>query len=118
MCTVSNIGTEWNRTSPWTQPNTIITLFSDGPTRAEFDELKREILALKELLIAAKKFDAATNQPEMTCRDCGRTFGGRNVSKNARCSRCRSLRRGKIEPKPLTLKRLADRFRPRPKQNA
>lgn len=36
-----------------------------GPTRAEFDALKKELEALKELLLAAKRYDEATGQ-----RDC------------------------------------------------
>lgn len=35
-----------------------------GPTKAEFDELKKEVQELKKLLAAAKRFDAATGQKD------------------------------------------------------
>lgn len=33
-------------------------------TRAEFDALKAELESLKQLLVAAKKYDAETGQPD------------------------------------------------------
>ncbi len=35
-----------------------------GIEKAELDALRKEVLELKELLMAAKKFDAATGQPD------------------------------------------------------
>ena len=38
--------------------------FDNGVTRIEFDELKRTVLEMKDLLIKAKEIDAKTNQPD------------------------------------------------------
>lgn len=35
-----------------------------GPSQAEFDALRREVADLKELLLKAKAYDAATGQPD------------------------------------------------------
>ena len=45
---------------PW-YPNP--SVYIQGVTREEFDALQKEVLALKELLEAANKFDKATGQP-------------------------------------------------------
>lgn len=66
MCVVSNIGDSWQRdfdrrwpswptTAPFTLPQV---------SREEFESLKKELQELKELLLAAKKYDAATGQPD------------------------------------------------------
>lgn len=66
MCVVSNVGDYFGRTMPERYPwyedwrNGVVT---DVP-RAEFDALKKEVEALRELLLAAKKFDEKTNQKD------------------------------------------------------
>ena len=68
MCTVSYIGDDFNKRigerfpnyTHWIQP-----VINHGPSREEFEALKREMQELKELLKAAKKYDDATGQ-----RDC------------------------------------------------
>jgi hypothetical protein len=62
------ITTDWNQRSQdhwWGQvyPN------GAAPTRAEFDELKREIQELKKLLKAAKMYDTVTGQPDCELED-------------------------------------------------
>lgn len=69
MCAYSAIVDNWRENVPDRYPNTfppqaplswpVIAEVS----RAEFDALKREVEELKTLLEAAKKFDAATGQP-------------------------------------------------------
>ena len=76
MCTVSNLGDNFGdkyKHSDWypyvpenpTPTNWVFT----GITRKEFDELKHEVTELKKLLIAAKKFDEATGQPDCEMAD-------------------------------------------------
>lgn len=50
----------------WTTPGTYGTPLSVKPeiTRAEFDELKRDIEEMKAPLIRAKKYDADNNEPD------------------------------------------------------
>lgn len=68
MCTYSVIADGWRDQLPYRypqtfpQPSTIVTV--PEISRTEFDALKREVKELKELLKAAKKFDAATGQPD------------------------------------------------------
>lgn len=75
MCMVSNIGDQWgDKWKPPFQPppnpyQPPFTITVTEVTRLEFDALKREVLALKELLIAAKKFDQATGQPDCEMGD-------------------------------------------------
>lgn len=68
MCTVSMLGDEWSRRVPpqypWAVPG---YQFQTGPTRAEFEALKAEVVELKKLLLAAKEYDAKTGQPD--CED-------------------------------------------------
>ena len=68
MCTISMIGDGWREQFPQRWPNYNVV---DGTlvTRAEFDALKKEILELKNLLLAAKKFDEATGQPHCETDD-------------------------------------------------
>jgi hypothetical protein len=81
MCTVSNVGDYWNKQwpdrHPWVDPyiqpgvnptNPFLPNIN-GPTREEFEALKKDIEALKELLKAAKKFDEETNQPHCEHED-------------------------------------------------
>lgn len=72
MCIMSSIGDEWGRTYPdrWPNvpvpPSTTTTVYTVTPevSKEEFDALKREVEALKELLKAAKIYDEATGQPD------------------------------------------------------
>lgn len=73
MCIVSNIGSRWGGTFPgrypWIQPYvqpspTPIPVTIPGVSQEEFDRLKREVVELKKLLVAAKDFDTATGQPD------------------------------------------------------
>ena len=76
MCTVSMVGDDWSRripqAYPWVQPaiNPTSTVYA-GQTvqfayvsQYEFDKLKSEVESLKQLLIAAKKYDDETGQPD------------------------------------------------------
>ena len=67
MCVVSNVGDYFGRTMPERYPfvETSGTItFVGQVSRAEFDALKKEVEALRELLLAAKKFDEKTNQKD------------------------------------------------------
>lgn len=76
MCVVSAITDDYMRKFPLKWPNVVEPARSEplpmpvyqpyptGPSRAEFDALKKEVEALKELLKAAKKFDEETNQKD------------------------------------------------------
>lgn len=67
MCMVSNIGDVYGKKwqEPWRPPaNPYIQINQPEVTRLEFDLLRKEVLALKELLKAAKKFDETTGQPD------------------------------------------------------
>lgn len=69
MCTVSMVGDYWrDRTLPEKYPNwpSIIEI---GPTRAEFEELRRMVEELKRLLIAANKYDEAMGEPHCEHED-------------------------------------------------
>lgn len=85
MCTVSNIGDTWKeqfpKQYPW-YPSPYLPGIAPGqlappggyppakiidinpPTREEFDRLKKDVEALKELLKAAKIYDEKTNQKD------------------------------------------------------
>lgn len=85
MCTVSMIAHDWHDRHPnyypmvprqpgWfpdtSQPQTmpdLSKLFVQPVTREEFEALKKELAAVKELLLAAKKYDEATGQKD--CED-------------------------------------------------
>lgn len=87
MCTVSMIAQDWHQRHPYWVPNPILPnevrpdpfdfkpqnppdlsqLFVQPITRAEFDELKKELAAIKDLLKAAKKYDEDTGQKD--CED-------------------------------------------------
>jgi hypothetical protein len=79
MCMVSSIGDNWANGFPGRWPGvvpnpqpSITDPFTTWPnytvsqyaTKAELQELRNEIQELKELLLAAKKFDETTNQPD------------------------------------------------------
>lgn len=66
MCVVSAVGDNWNQRLPEKFPwvnksNPSVALFP--VSRQEFEALQKEVKALRELLLAAKKFDEETNQP-------------------------------------------------------
>jgi hypothetical protein len=79
MCVVSNIGDnfrdDWQKRYPiypplpWQQPYTPVQTGTSYPpftppqvTKEEFEDLKKEIEALKGLLVAAKKYDEVSGQ--------------------------------------------------------
>lgn len=79
MCTVSMIGDDWSRrlpdSFPWVQPQTwqkpvpfpneyVPGIQLNPPTREEFDRLRKEVEALKDLLKAAKIYDEKTDQKD------------------------------------------------------
>ena len=61
MCSYSVIADDFMRQHRWVEP-----AFSQpaGPTREEFERLRNDVEALKELLKAAKKYDAAVGHAE------------------------------------------------------
>lgn len=80
MCTVSMIGDDWARripgSYPWAVPGGIPMTPGMAPSRliqpvgrVEFETLKREVQQLRELLLAAKKYDEATGQPDCEVED-------------------------------------------------
>lgn len=67
MCTVSMISDHYRETviprvAPWVQTSPHI--FNTNVTRAEFEELKKTVLEMKELLLKAKEYDERTGQAE------------------------------------------------------
>ena len=70
MCVVSMIGDGWSKTVPevypWVNPPTVTkeVIIQSGVSQEEFDKLKREVEELKLLLLAAKRFDEKTGQPD------------------------------------------------------
>ncbi len=70
MCTVSMVMDDWNdrwrRSHPPLDPffPDPVIFTTNGPTREEFDALKAELESLKKLLLAAKKYDEETGQPD------------------------------------------------------
>lgn len=77
MCTLSMIAQDWHDRHPRWVPvpytNDPVpaldwdTLFPQPVSRKEFEELKKELAALKGLLEAAKKYDTETGQKD--CED-------------------------------------------------
>lgn len=73
MCAVSYVGDMY--TKKWTPrididyQDWINDLNSTGPSRSEFEALKREVLEMKELLKLAKFYDDHTNQPDCEMED-------------------------------------------------
>lgn len=71
MCASSMVGDHYRdmwQTQPWYPAVTSLpqTVVFNGPpiSRAEFDELKRQVAEMKELLTRAKKYDEETGQRE------------------------------------------------------
>ncbi|MGZ4849829.1 MAG: hypothetical protein ACXV2C_00425 [Candidatus Bathyarchaeia archaeon] len=79
MCVVSAVGQYWSDTFPQRNPGIQIpTGAAGGPvftpwqtyvTQEQFNALKKDVEELKTLLIAAKKFDEATGQPDCEFED-------------------------------------------------
>jgi hypothetical protein len=83
MCVVSAVGQYWANSLPHLYPN---IPFTGGPvpgigitggaqqwqsyvTQEQFQQLRNEINELKVLLLAAKKFDESTGQPDCETED-------------------------------------------------
>jgi hypothetical protein len=79
MCVVSMIGDhyrdKWEPKYPdwvkWPEPTRTVQPFNPIPviTRQEFDDLKREVLEMKELLKRAKAYDEQNNEPDCEMDD-------------------------------------------------
>lgn len=74
MCTVSVVGDHYSDKWKWVpqvpfQPNQTYPIVTTWVTRQEFDKLKREVGEMKELLIAAKRIDEVTGQPDCEMAD-------------------------------------------------
>lgn len=83
MCTMSMVAHDWHDRNPQytpivpyyqmpgspfnQEPLDLSKLFVQPITRAAFDELKKELAAIKDLLLAAKKYNEATGQKD--CED-------------------------------------------------
>lgn len=68
MCVVSYVGDYWReKTVPnkWPEWEEIVL----HPTRTEFDELKKDVEELKELLKQAKLYDEAVGEPDCEVDD-------------------------------------------------
>ena len=70
MCVASMVGDfyrdKWTYqppVQPLIEPSYTGFHFPAYPTKAEFDELRKEVLDMKELLKRAVKYDAANNEP-------------------------------------------------------
>ncbi len=63
MCSVSAVGDYWQRNPGIAAPYITPMYASNYATKAELDVLRKEMEALRELLVAAKKYDEATGQP-------------------------------------------------------
>jgi len=65
MCVVSNIGNGFKQDWPTQWPHVDpLKPIEPQVSREEFNQLKRQMEELKELLKAAKKYDEATGQPD------------------------------------------------------
>ena len=70
MCMVSVVGEYFGQQlltkEYWSHinPNVLQQFPQPQITRAEFDALKQDIEELKKMLVAAKSYDEATNQPD------------------------------------------------------
>ena len=72
MCTVSNMGDMWRdnwlNKQPYIAPS-YPQVFPTGPTQNEFNDLKKEVEALRKLLEAAKQYDQETGRPDCEMDD-------------------------------------------------
>ena len=65
MCVVSMVGDHYNDKFEKNYPNLWYNPLNSPPiTRQEFDELKRDVKEMKELLKRAKKYDEDNNEPD------------------------------------------------------
>lgn len=71
MCTVSMIGDQFGRDypnrHPWVQPMILPgapLMVPPAVSREEFDRLRADVDELKTLLLAAKRYDERTGQPD------------------------------------------------------
>ncbi len=69
MCTVSMIGDFYDDKWKKTVPADTTGIWSTPPTRQEFEELKKEVLDMKELLKRAKKYDNDNGEPNCEIED-------------------------------------------------
>lgn len=70
MCTVSFVGQHYDdQWRPQINPFTTATTWVLNITREEFEALKRDVAEMKELLIAAKRIDEKTGQPDCEMAD-------------------------------------------------
>lgn len=80
MCVTSAVTTDWMHRHPtYVLPNPPLGglpppvvggyYLTDAPSRAEFEALKKEMEELKKLLLAAKRYDEATGQPDCEMED-------------------------------------------------
>jgi len=84
MCVVSNTGDYWGQRlhpwSPYTPPLpyippaqmpdiTKIVINPTGPTKDDFDNLKKEVQIMKEQLARAKEYDKANGEPDCEIED-------------------------------------------------
>lgn len=63
MCVVSMIGDHYSDKWKKIFPEPFPAFYPAPPTREEFDQLKREVLELRELLKKAKAYDEANGEP-------------------------------------------------------
>lgn len=68
MCVVSNMGDYW-KDRQWPSYPSYPNIPNPEVSREEFERLKKDIEELKQLLLAAKKYDEATNQPDCEMDD-------------------------------------------------
>jgi hypothetical protein len=81
MCVTSNVGDYyrdslpskpyWPTIQPFVSPSVPAgaPIFVPQITRQEFDQLKHDVEELKKLLVAAKRFDEATGEPDCEVED-------------------------------------------------
>lgn len=73
MCVVSMIGDHYD--DKWREPfngkliNTGTTYTFTGVSQKEFDDLKKEVEEMKQLLIKAKIYDEKNNEPDCEVED-------------------------------------------------
>ena len=65
MCFASFVGQHYDDVwRPQVAPFTTATTWVQSISREEFEQLKRDVAEMKELLIAAKRIDEVTGQPD------------------------------------------------------
>lgn len=65
MCVVSMVGDHYaDKWEPFKKVPNFPTFLEQQVTRAEFEQIKRDVEELKLLLIRAKKYDEETGQPD------------------------------------------------------